>query len=424
MDGASGQVRTDTRVRTVDHRALRGDVRLPGLDGVEPVDDPFLDTVGRIVGGNRLLVLGAGAAGLLAGAALPGGSALRRLATGTVGAGLGLVAGVAVACAADLVGGRGAPDSRSFVRDVPGAGSTARRGEPGERLRVLDWNVRELIGPDGIARTGNDALDAIEQVVERERPDVLVLQEVAQDSVLSRGSDNLQELADRLGATDAVLVPNGLRASGKAKGQAVLTFGDARVQDARGLRHADPHGDGSWRRIRGVLTPLEQIGIDVPDSAQPTYHPRTTADVLVTTAGGTDVRVLDVHLSGTGIHTGGTPGSTEAQERQLRPVVDTLDAWQGPTLLLGDFNVNAHGAQYAYERELLGGAGMREAFAATGGDPASETARTFPAGSARRNIDRAWSSSELSPREVRVLSDAAARAGSDHLPVLVDYELS
>ena len=122
-------------------------------------------------------------------------------------------------------------------------------------------------------------------------PDVLVLQEVSQGSILSGFHDNLRELADALGATSAVLVPNGAAQGGKLKGGAVLTFHGAQVQDARGLRH--PIGSAAAlatcpRRARAVDgRVIAGHRLDLPEWASNTYSPRTTTDVMITSQAGT-----------------------------------------------------------------------------------------------------------------------------------------
>lgn len=424
MVGVSGQREafSDTRVQTPGGVQLRGEVRLPSLDGIDPIEDPPPDTIGRVISFHRGL-LGAGAGiGLLAGAVLARGGMLRHVAGGASGTLLGLGAAFGVARLGEVVSGRGASDSTAFVADVPGAGSTPRRGAAGERVRVVNWNVRDLIGPDGHVRTNDDAVDAIADVIAREQPDVLVLQELGQGSPAGGLVDGLAELADRLGATDAVLVPNGFRAGGGTKGGAVLTFDGARVQDARGIRHPDPGGDGFLRRLGALRTLLAGAGFGPARDAQEGggYYPRTTADVLVTTAGGTDIRVLGVHLSGNGTSIGGTSDSS-GHERQLGAVAGTLDAWQGPTLLLGDFNVRAGSATHAWERERLNDGGLEDAFATLGIEPPD--ARTYPSSAPARQIDRIYASDELVPVTARVASDASARAGSDHLPLVAEFEV-
>lgn len=423
MDGVSGQgtAWSDTRVRTPGGERLHGEVRLPALDGIDPIDDPALDVVGRVISFHRtLLGIGAGA-GLLLGAGIAGPGVLRRLGGGAAGALLGLGAAFGVARLGEVVTGRGAPDSTAFVTDVPGADTHARRGEAGERLRVVNWNVRDLIGPDGHVRTDSDAVDAIAEVIERERPDVLVLQELGQGSPSGAMVDGLTELARRLGASDAVLVPNGYRAGGGTKGGAVLTFGDAQVQDARGIRHPDARGDGILRRISGIRDLLAGAGFGpARDAKEGGYFPRTTADVLVTTAGGTDVRVLGVHLSGNGTGIGGTKDSA-GHERQLGAIAGTLDAWDGPTLLLGDFNVRSGSPTHEWERQRLATSGLEDAFTALGID--HEGAPTFPSRNPRAQIDRIYASPQLAPVTAHVADDETARAGSDHLPLVAEFEL-
>jgi endonuclease/exonuclease/phosphatase family metal-dependent hydrolase len=422
VDEVRGQVWSDTRVRVLDGMPLGGDVRLPSLEAVDPVEDPLLDVVGRLVAGNRLLVFGAFGSGALLGASLPSGGVMRRIGGGLLGAGLGVIGALGVVRAAELVSGRGDPTHAADVRAVVGAGTQPRSGTSGEQLRVVSWNVRELIGNDGTVRADDAAIDAIARTVDRSRPDVLVLQEVSQDAAIGAHGDGLAEIAERLGATGAVLVPNGIRVSGSAKGAAVLTFGDASIQDARGLRHPDPGGDGVLRRMIGATGLLERVGIDLPESMSRAYRPRTTADVLVTTADGTDVRLLGVHLSGTGgVATGGTPGSNASHERQLAPIAATIDAWRGPTLLLGDFNVNGGTVHHDYERDVLASVGLHDAFDAVGVAPGAPETRTFPAIAPVRGIDRAYASTQLEVQDARVLAHADAREGSDHLPVQVDF---
>lgn len=413
---------TDRRIRTVGGEPLRGRVRLPELPGVQPVRDPVADRIGLALRDHAMLVAAAAGAGALYGASAVSGGMLRRTLAAVGGAGAGIAGSLLLGMAAGMVGGSADPAAASYTNAPAEPPATDRPTKP-EQLRVMSWNVRELIGPDGQIRRDDDALRAIAETIRRERPDVLVLQEVSQHSLLGAWHDGLEELARELGATDAVLTPNGMRITGKGKGGAVLTFGATRIEDARGIRHPDIAGESIRHRVTSLLAPLEHVGVDLPDGLAVPYQPRTTTDAVVTTPAGRAVRVLGVHLSGTGVHTGGTPGSDEAQQRQLVPLVQTLDAWDGPTLLAGDFNVNGGTRHAAFEARVLAGEGMRDTLVDSGTASGHRDSWSFPAAAPRRNIDRMYASPHFEVQRSRVLADDLARAGSDHLPVISELVL-
>ncbi|MCB0878849.1 MAG: hypothetical protein KDC46_07700 [Thermoleophilia bacterium] len=416
MDDVRGQVWSDTRVRTYRGEPLAGRVRLPQLDGVEPKQDPALDTAIRVVADQPLLVGSAGAAGLLFGVASRSG-VLGRTVGGMVGAGLGLAAGMAVSAIAQRVSGRSSSTTDAYVRDVPGATDQPRTGRSGEHLRIMDWNIRELTGPSSAVGFSDEAADAVVATVRREHPDLLVMQEVAIDAVESGRTDQLDMLARRTGASEAVFIPNGRRPDGGLKGNAVLAFGDTTLQDARGLHMPDPEGAGVLRRLHNLAGMVEHLGIHVPDSWKVGYFPRTAGDLVVTTPGGTDVRLVDVHLSGMGAGSGGGPDS---QERQLVPIAGTLGAWQGATILAGDFNVNGGSDAHAFERGVLGAGGLHDSFDDVGIEPGDPSVRSFSSSSPKRNIDRVYLSDHVRAAGARVLDDDTAARGSDHLPVVAD----
>ena len=419
MDPVRGQLYTDTRVRTIGGEPLRGETRLPELEQVAPLDEPTFDRLLRLFHDNRSFTFAGMGAGAILGLTTRGGF-LRHVGGGLVGAVAGAATAMGVSALAGVVSGRSSTSSGAHVADVPGATSTPREGELGERVRVMNWNVHQLTGHRDIG-FDHTAVDALAATVDREQPDVLVLQEVSEGAAEAGGKDQLALLAERLGATDAVLVPNGIRPDGGRKGNAVFTFGEAEIQDARGLRMPDPGGSSILRRTGALVALLRELGVDVPAKFDQTYFPRTPGDVIVTTAGGTDVRVLDVHLSGTGRGSGGTPGSTAAQERQLVPLAATLDAWEGRTLLSGDFNVHGGTREHEFEVRTLGDVGMRDAATLTGTEPGDPSLHSWPAnGPAYKGIDRVYVSDGLRPTETRVVRDAASMRASDHLPVVTE----
>jgi endonuclease/exonuclease/phosphatase family metal-dependent hydrolase len=422
-----GEIQSDTRVRVAGGGQLPGQVRLPALDDadVQPYQDPLLDRIGRMVGEHPLVVAGSMVAGSVLGART-GANALSSVLRGAGGLALGFVGAIAIGSVAQRWLGSGSSTTGDYVDSSPAPlepATDASEGGP-EHLRVMSWNVRELIGMDGEVRTDDSALADIKAEVARDHPDVLMLQEVRSDAWFTNGHDDLQELADALGATSAVLVGNGTRPNGSQKGQAILTFGETRLQDARGLHHLDPSGHGLVHDLKGAIGWAHASGWPLPDTGV-NFHPRTTTDAMITTPDGTAVRVLDVHLSGTGgPATGGTPGSTEAQQDQLVPVAATIPAWEGPTLLAGDFNV-VGGTEFSrFEADVLGKVGLHEAFGQVGTTPGAPETRSYPANEPHRNIDRLYTSSDVRVTTARVADDEHAAHGSDHRPLVADLEIT
>ncbi|MEO6867589.1 MAG: endonuclease/exonuclease/phosphatase family protein [Gaiellales bacterium] len=423
MSDSISSITTDRRIRIAGGGQLPGEVRLPELAGVQPANDPALDTVGRLLGDARLLAGSSVVGGAALGASLAGGGPLRRVGGVIGGAAAGVVGALLALRAMEMTNGRGSSSTTAYVADLPAASTTPRRGEHGESLTVMDWNVRDLIGPDGHIRSNDAAIDVIAETVAREQPDVLVLQEVGEGTIQGAMRNNLAELAERLGATDAVLVPNGRRAGGSAKGGAILTFGDAKIQDARGLRHADPGGDGTLRRIGAALGPLRLAGVDLPEWVPRGYMPRTTADAVVTTSGGNDVRVMGVHLSGAVDQDDDVDTIGRLQREQVGSLITSLDAWQGPTIIAGDFNIRDTSSSFTWEREHLGSAGMRDALTAAGIRPGDPARYSHPTPDPSKGIDRTYVSEHFDVATARVMHDDDAREGSDHLPTVIELTI-
>lgn len=411
------QIGTDTRIRVHGGGKLPGEVRLPELEDIAPARDPFLDRVGRMLGEHPVSIGAATLTGALL-AVRPSAGLFARSLRGIGGAAAGFVGATLIGSALSSRLGSGRSNTTAHVGDGAAVSHVVEDGP--EQVRVMSWNVRALDGHDGNASTER-ALADIAETIEREQPDVLLLQEIGRGSWLGGDGDDLAAVAERLGATSAVLVPNGTFPNGQQKGQAVLTFGDAKVQDARGIRHLDPHGSGLLREFAATIGFARDSGVPLMPDFGPGHHPRTSADVMVTTAAGTAVRLLNVHLSGTGgPATGGTPDSTEAMEQQLVPLAATIDAWDGPTLMAGDFNVNGDTEFQRFEAGVLRRAGMRDAFAQVGLEPGEAATLSYPSTEAVRNIDRMYSSGELDVRRVRVLRDHTTQVASDHLPLVAD----
>src|SRR5690606_26766090 len=122
-----------------------------------------------------------------------------------------------------------APAAPATDAPTPAAASS----NTGEPLRVMSFNIHGGTGPKGAAFGGADEIERIARLIERERPDVVLLQEVNDASVQNGFANVLEQLADRLDADGAVLTPAVRNATGREFGNAVLTLNGVEIADAR-----------------------------------------------------------------------------------------------------------------------------------------------------------------------------------------------
>lgn len=388
-------------------------VVLPAIPGMREYNEPLTDRIGEQVR-TRLPVVGAGLlVGGLGGAVVgaSGGGLLGGIAGGLAGSllGAGLVVGAGVAL--DEV-----RDARPTPAGTPaGAGS----GQQPEQLKVMTWNVHGGMGPPKATGVTEAELDRIAEVVRREQPDVLMLQEVDKFSTRAQYHDTLEELAERLDPTSAVYTPRTTYPWGQQEGGAVMTFGGARIQDARALVEPDPYGSGPWRQLRPVVEIIgEKLGLDVRAGGRhmDEYRPRATADTMVRTAAGNDVRVLSGHYSW-------NTKNTDYQQVQIRPLTGVLAAWDGPTILGADFNVRSETRSGARERAWFAEAGMHDSMLDAGLRPNDPARSTFGKAEGLR-IDRIYVSDDLRVRQAGVVRTGTdGPMPSDHHPVVTTVQL-
>lgn len=240
--------------------------------------------------------------------------------------------------------------------------SPAATDAPADALVVLDWNLHYGVAAD----TAVD-LEQIARTVEQERPDVVLLQEVARGWVLGGGVDMATWLGDRLGMHVA-FAP----AADRQFGNVVLSR--APLRDVRVI--ALPYGEGP--QARSALTAV----VDGP--------------------GGTPVRVTSVHLQ----H---RDDNTPTRLEQIAALTAALPD-DGPAVLTGDLNAGPGSP----EVEALTSAGWVSAID-TAGDP---DALTHPSDDPEVRIDWVFGRGvELS--DARVLTDDS----SDHLAVVTRVTL-
>ena len=245
------------------------------------------------------------------------------------------------------------------------------------KLRLMTYNVHRCVGTDRRLD-----VERIAEVIAAEKPDVVALQELDVRRARTKGVDQAHRLAELLKMTShfhpAMTVEKELY------GDAILTC----------LPEVKVKADGLplYPRIPG-LEPRGAVWITVQ-------------------VGGTPVQIINTHL-------GLVP------QEQKRQAADLLgenwmahEAWKAPGILLGDFNATPYSATYRLLK-----AALRDAQTPSAGWRKSPTS-TFPSNFPFMRIDHVFLTKGLETLDVRSPYGALARAASDHLPLVVDLEIS
>ena len=241
-------------------------------------------------------------------------------------------------------------------------------------MRLVTYNVHRCVGVDKRLD-----VERIAGVVAELEPDIVCLQELDVGRARTGGVDQARAIADRLSM--AVRFHAAMRVEAEEYGDAILT------RHPETLVHV-----GALPSIRGV----------------PGLEPRGALWVRVT-IDGVDINVLTTHL-------GLVP-----REQRLQAAALVGKEWlghpdcKGPTILAGDFNATSITRPYQTlarnhadcQREL----GLRP------------TLKTFPSGFPAIRIDHVFVSPEIRVTGVRAPFSPLSRMASDHLPLVVDFEI-
>jgi endonuclease/exonuclease/phosphatase family metal-dependent hydrolase len=239
--------------------------------------------------------------------------------------------------------------------------------------RILTYNVHRCVGVDRRLDVGRVAA-----VIAALEPDIVALQELDVGRARTGGVDQAHEIAQRLDM--ACHFNAALRVEEEQYGDAILTSYPERLVKAGPLP--------GLPRVRG-LEPRGALWVEM-------------------TIDGRVVQVINTHL-------GLVP-----REQQLQAAALAGPAWLGrrdkrqPMILLGDFNATRASAAY---RTL--NAGLTEARRLSTGRPTS----TFPSRLPVLRIDHLFVSAEVRVRALDAPYTAATRIASDHLPLVMDFEL-
>jgi endonuclease/exonuclease/phosphatase family metal-dependent hydrolase len=235
-------------------------------------------------------------------------------------------------------------------------------------VRVVSWNVHGCVGTD---RRFDP--ERVARVIERHAPDVALLQEVGDLRGVHPPIDQATALAEALAMESslAITVPS------------------------------TPFGFGNLTLTR---PPLRPEGVELYDLSVRHYEPRVC---LCLSLGATGLRTANVHLGLRRLE----------RRRQLRTLLHGAGPGLhdgGAVVLAGDFNDWPPGP---VTRSLE--AEFRDAACATAGRPA----RTFPSRLPLLRLDRLYVGGPIRVASFAVDDSVAARAASDHLPLVADLDL-
>jgi endonuclease/exonuclease/phosphatase family metal-dependent hydrolase len=241
--------------------------------------------------------------------------------------------------------------------------------------RIVTYNVHRCVGNDrrlDVARIA-DVLGALE-------PDIVALQELDVGRRRTNHVDQAHEIAERLQM--AHHFHPAFRVEEELYGDAILTTYPERLKKAGGLP--------GLPRVRG-LEPRGAVWIEV-------------------TVGERKLQVINTHL-------GLVPREQQAQAQALAgPEWLQHPDCQGPTILLGDFNATASSLVYRTLTRRLRPA-RRLA-------PRRQPSSTFPSALPVLRIDHLFVSEDVVVRDVFAPYGPMHRVASDHLPLVMDFDLA
>lgn len=240
--------------------------------------------------------------------------------------------------------------------------------------RLLTYNVHRCVGTDRRLD-----VDRIVAVIAEQQPDIVCLQELDVGRARTNGVDQSRVIAEKL-SMSARFHP-AMQVESELYGDAILTRYPERLIKAQTLPTL-PKLPGL--ELRGAI--WSEVMID-----------------------GTAVNVITTHL-------GLVPSEQRAQARALAGH-DWLGSplCQGPCLLAGDFNATSITRPYQILTRRLTDAqrqlGLRP------------TIKTFPSSFPAIRIDHGFVSPDIKVTGVMTPLDPLTRSASDHLPLVIDFEL-
>jgi endonuclease/exonuclease/phosphatase family metal-dependent hydrolase len=241
-------------------------------------------------------------------------------------------------------------------------------------VRILCWNVHKCVG--GLDRRYDPARTAA--VIATAEPDIVLLQEVAQNGDWYRGERQVDVLGDALGLANRSFFVN-------------VRFGPRRGEYGNAILSRAP------------IATSHNVDLTLPDK-----KPRSVLHAELRLPAGEDhtrtLHVFNLHL-----------GLSERERcEQLRRFL-AARALQSvhahtPVLVAGDFN------------DVFGSLGKR-LLAPAGFVGPNRALRTFPAWAPIRALDSAWVRGDVDMLRLERVNCRGSRTASDHVPLLLELRL-
>jgi len=241
--------------------------------------------------------------------------------------------------------------------------------------RIVTYNVRRCVGNDRRLDVGRiaDVLAALE-------PDIVALQELDVGRARTGHVDQANEIAQALDM--ACHFNAAMRVEKELYGDAILSAHPEKLIQAGPLPGYGPIPQ---------LEPRGALWIEVELDGRP-------------------VQVINTHL-------GLVPREQQHQARSLAgPAWLEHPRCAGPKILLGDFNATGTSVVYRTLKARLA--------AARSLSPAKAPTATFPSQLPVLKIDHVFVSPEIEVRAVFAPYDPLTRVASDHLPLVMDFEIA
>ncbi len=241
--------------------------------------------------------------------------------------------------------------------------------------RIVTYNVHRCVGNDRRLDVGR-----IVDVLARLEPDVVALQELDVGRARTGGVDQAHQIADRLKMVSHF--HPAMKVEEELYGDAILTSLPERLIQVGPLP--------GYSRI-AMLEPRGALWVEVDVAGRP-------------------VQILNTHL-------GLVP-----REQQIQAEFLAGPSWlahprcAGARILLGDFNATATSVVY---RTLVA-----QLSPARGLSPRKSPTSTFPSQLPVLRIDHVFVSPEIRVTDVFAPFDPLTRAASDHLPLVMDFEVA